>query len=118
AGSEQAVNRPVFRSQHRQESESAAIVRAVAAMGRSLNLSIIAEGVETEDQAACLLEMGCHYGQGYLFHSLFPEKEFAELLSKTASPGLKEGLRSTQVTWFFAASESRRVWAYNSFNHI
>jgi diguanylate cyclase (GGDEF)-like protein len=44
-----------------------AIVSTVIAMGRSLELETIAEGVERPEQAAALQEIGCHYAQGYLF---------------------------------------------------
>ena len=43
------------------------IVQALIAMGNNLNIEVIAEGVETEEQRALLLQMGCTYGQGYLF---------------------------------------------------
>lgn len=42
-------------------------VRAVMAIGRALNLEIIAEGVEKESQLAVLKELGCRYIQGFLF---------------------------------------------------
>ncbi len=43
------------------------IVRAVVELGRSLGLTVVAEGIETESQRALLAEMGCPIGQGYLF---------------------------------------------------
>ncbi|WP_205880478.1 EAL domain-containing protein [Lichenicoccus roseus] len=46
---------------------SYAVVKAVVALGQSLGLQVIAEGVETEAQAAMLLAIGCLQGQGYLF---------------------------------------------------
>ncbi len=61
-------------------SESVAIVRAMIEMGRSLNLNIIAEGVETETQAALLRELACHHAQGFLFHRPIPEQDLAALL--------------------------------------
>jgi diguanylate cyclase (GGDEF)-like protein/PAS domain S-box-containing protein len=44
-----------------------AVVRTILALGQSLNLQVIAEGVETEEQLARLQALGCANGQGYLF---------------------------------------------------
>jgi EAL domain-containing protein (putative c-di-GMP-specific phosphodiesterase class I) len=46
---------------------SDAIVNAIIGLARSLDLTIVAEGVETQDHAAHLRDLGCHYGQGYLW---------------------------------------------------
>jgi EAL domain-containing protein (putative c-di-GMP-specific phosphodiesterase class I) len=50
-----------------QDADSAAIVRAIVALGHGLNMRIVAEGVETEVQLAMLRELGCDEFQGYLF---------------------------------------------------
>lgn len=47
--------------------ESAKIVHTIANLGKSLGLSITAEGIETPSQVSKLLELGCEYGQGYHF---------------------------------------------------
>lgn len=43
------------------------IVKMVLDLGRSLDLTVVAEGVETAEQAQLLASLGCKYGQGYLF---------------------------------------------------
>ena len=64
------------------ENRGSAIVRAIIAMSASLNLTVIAEGVETESQAKFLLENGCHKMQGYLFSRPLPVDEMTRLLQQ------------------------------------
>ena len=49
------------------DSGDAAIARTITALGRSLGLAVIAEGVETEEQRDFFVREGCHAFQGYLF---------------------------------------------------
>lgn len=58
----------------------AAIARAVVGMAHSLEMSVIAEGVETEGQLGFLRALGCEEIQGYYFSKPLPEQEFVELL--------------------------------------
>ncbi len=44
-----------------------AIIRAVLNLGRSLGIKVVAEGIETEQQAARLMALDCEFGQGFLF---------------------------------------------------
>ncbi|GBG01747.1 hypothetical protein AZSI13_10740 [Azospira sp. I13] len=60
--------------------EDAAIVEAIIAMSRTLNLQVVAEGVETEAQRAFLAERGCHVFQGYLFGRPMPADMFLAAL--------------------------------------
>jgi predicted signal transduction protein with EAL and GGDEF domain len=54
-----------------------AIVRAILALSRSLNIEVVAEGIETSAQHEALLELGCRYGQGFLFAHPRPLAELA-----------------------------------------
>ncbi|MFT5533805.1 MAG: diguanylate cyclase (GGDEF)-like protein/PAS domain S-box-containing protein [Burkholderiaceae bacterium] len=60
----------------------AAIVRTILALGHSLGLSVIAEGVETEAQCAFLAELSCHAYQGFLFSKPVPLEQFEELVAQ------------------------------------
>jgi EAL domain-containing protein (putative c-di-GMP-specific phosphodiesterase class I) len=59
-----------------------AIVRTIAAIAKSLNLSVIAEGVETESQRNLLLEIGCTHFQGYFFAKPVPAHELGALFEQ------------------------------------
>ncbi|MCM4081038.1 putative bifunctional diguanylate cyclase/phosphodiesterase [Paractinoplanes hotanensis] len=56
------------------------IVRAVLAIAESLNLTVVAEGIETPEQHADLVALGCRLGQGYLFSRPVPPNEATALL--------------------------------------
>jgi diguanylate cyclase (GGDEF)-like protein/PAS domain S-box-containing protein len=59
-----------------------AIVRTIVTMAHSLDINVIAEGVETEEQRQYLFDNGCTHYQGYLFSKPVPIDEFEALLSK------------------------------------
>ena len=59
-----------------------AIVRAISGLGRSLNITTTAEGVETEGQLAWLRAEGCDEVQGFLFSAAKPAAEIETLLSR------------------------------------
>jgi diguanylate cyclase (GGDEF)-like protein/PAS domain S-box-containing protein len=55
------------------------IAKAIIGLAHVLKLEVIAEGIEHPDQLACLLDLGCEHGQGFLFGSPIPASEAADL---------------------------------------
>ena len=66
-----------------------AVVRSTVELGRSLDLFVVAEGVERDDQRLALWEMGCPAGQGHLFARPMPIDALLDLLD----PGVGRGAR-------------------------
>jgi EAL domain-containing protein (putative c-di-GMP-specific phosphodiesterase class I) len=67
------------------EREDTAIVSAVLALAKNLEISVVAEGVESREQLAVLLQLHCPYLQGYLFSKPRPIEEIAELVDAEPS---------------------------------
>jgi EAL domain-containing protein (putative c-di-GMP-specific phosphodiesterase class I) len=57
------------------DGEDAAIARAIISLASGLGVKVVAEGVETADQEAMLQEIGCNFGQGYLYGRPLPVEE-------------------------------------------
>jgi diguanylate cyclase (GGDEF)-like protein len=52
---------------HMEKKDTVAIIRAILSLSHALGISVVAEGIETPEQANQLEQLGCHYGQGYFF---------------------------------------------------
>jgi diguanylate cyclase (GGDEF)-like protein/PAS domain S-box-containing protein len=76
-----------FVSELPHDPEDKAIATAIVAMGHSLHMKVVAEGVETLEQARCLRELGCDEMQGYLLSRPMPPDAFAVWLDKRISDG-------------------------------
>ena len=62
------------------DEEDAGIARAVVALSKSLNISVIAEGVETKEQKEFVVEIGCKNIQGYFYSKPIPADEMERFL--------------------------------------
>jgi diguanylate cyclase (GGDEF)-like protein len=62
--------------------DDTAIVRALVALGATLGLETVAEGIETEDQALALCGLGCDIGQGFLYGAARPARDVPCVISK------------------------------------
>jgi len=62
------------------ESDDAAIATAIVSLAQSLNLNVVAEGVETEDQLNFLKKLGCNDMQGFLYSRPLAKEKFEEFL--------------------------------------
>ncbi len=73
--------------------QSAAIVRAVISLGHGLEMSIVAEGVETQEQLSFLAEEGCDAIQGYFIGKPLPIDQYNALVGRTscAEPARRTG---------------------------
>ncbi|MGB0750076.1 MAG: putative bifunctional diguanylate cyclase/phosphodiesterase, partial [Magnetospiraceae bacterium] len=66
--------------------EDEAMVKAIVSMAQSLNLTVTAEGVETEYHEAILRSIGCSHAQGYFYGKPMPPEELETMLSNPAAP--------------------------------
>ncbi|MDP3847483.1 MAG: EAL domain-containing protein [Pseudomonas sp.] len=65
-----------------QDRQGLEIVRTIIALAQVLGLKVVAEGIETPTQLALLRELGCHFGQGYLFAKPLPASAAQALLAR------------------------------------
>ena len=70
-----------------EDKDDAAIASAVISMGRSLGLSIVAEGVELPAHRDFLREQGCHMAQGYLYGKPMPAEAFLQFVQQFDAQG-------------------------------
>ena len=71
-------------------SDRPAIVESILALARTLNTSVVAEGIESDDQARELVRLGCTHAQGYLFSRPLSSRAAEQLLAAGQPLGPKE----------------------------
>ncbi len=62
--------------------QTLAIVRAILGLAAGLDMKVVAEGIETKQDLACLAAEGCREGQGFYFSAARPQDEVLRLLSE------------------------------------
>lgn len=70
------------------DEEDVGITKAVIALAKSLNLKVIAEGVETQEQKAFIVENGCENIQGYFYSRPIKSNDFKDLLVNYFATGI------------------------------
>lgn len=69
-----------FVSDVNKQTENAQILQTIVSLAQNLNLRIVAEGIETVEQMKVLQDLGCDFGQGFLFSKPLPKDEIENLL--------------------------------------
>jgi EAL domain-containing protein (putative c-di-GMP-specific phosphodiesterase class I) len=72
----------------------ASLVTAIIAMASALRLEPVAEGVETREQAARLVELGCTHGQGFLYGAAVPADQVPAMLGVFANSAARRAARA------------------------
>ena len=77
--------------------ETAAIVRIIVMLAHGLRLTVIAEGVETQEQADLLRDLGCELAQGYLYSKPAPAETIEQLLLNSANSSVNKRTKATSA---------------------
>ena len=75
------------------DDEARSVCEAVVHLSRAFKMTVVAEGVETVDQAAALINMGCAVGQGFYFYRPLPPPDAAALIRHQFSVGSTHAVR-------------------------
>lgn len=75
------IDKSFIQEMHHQP-ENIAIIEAILNLGARLGLDVVAEGIETEEQARDLILLDCHFAQGFLFSRAIPAEGVKALLSE------------------------------------
>jgi diguanylate cyclase (GGDEF)-like protein len=79
-----------FVNKIRMAEKDSALVKAIIGIGQDMGLQVVAEGVETAEQADFLAERGCNMLQGYYFYLPMPEEKFLEVMRGQPSQALPQ----------------------------
>ncbi len=80
------VDRTFVRALHDDAASATALLSAIDEIGRALDLTIVAEGIETDEERTSLLALGYAFGQGYLFSRAIPAPDALRAASASFMP--------------------------------
>jgi diguanylate cyclase (GGDEF)-like protein len=80
------VDRSFIAKIHEKPDSNRSIVEAIVSLAHKLGITVVAEGIETPEQHAILLDMGCELGQGYLFSTPVSKPDVDAMLVRMAEP--------------------------------
>jgi EAL domain-containing protein (putative c-di-GMP-specific phosphodiesterase class I) len=83
------------RSFLRPDHEDSGLAAAIVGLGRSLNLDVVAEGIELPEQIVSLRGLGCALGQGFLFAKPMPYEALSRYLVEAADGSVSVGADAT-----------------------
>ena len=78
------IDQQFVRALERGDSQAAAIIEMILALARTLDMEVVAEGVERKQDMEFMAARGCHWGQGFLYGAAVSAPEFAEMLRRQA----------------------------------
>ena len=79
------------RSFLRPDHDDSGLAAAIVALGRSLNLDVVAEGIELPEQIVSLRDLGCELGQGFLFAKPMPYEALSDYLDEASDDSISLG---------------------------
>jgi EAL domain-containing protein (putative c-di-GMP-specific phosphodiesterase class I) len=78
--------------------DNEALTSAIIALGTSLSLEVVAEGIELPEQATSLEELGCELGQGFLFAKPMDSDALASFLTAGGTAGATDSVESSRAS--------------------
>jgi len=92
------IDRSFISKIHENPQSNRNIVEAIVSLAHKLDMHVVAEGIETPEQHAILLDMNCEFGQGYLFSRPMPKLDVDALVGRMVSFPPSERHRSYPLT--------------------
>jgi EAL domain-containing protein (putative c-di-GMP-specific phosphodiesterase class I) len=83
------IDQQFIRALERGDGQAAAIIEMILALSRTLNMEVVAEGIERREDMGFVAERGCHWVQGFLYGAAVSAPEFAEALRRQSGEDIE-----------------------------